>query len=83
MAAVAAGASYFIKKWLDEKDEELDDLDLEEDDFPLEEEEEDAREYVTLDIEDDEIGQEPETVPEEAEPEEETDPEEAESASAD
>lgn len=47
VAAVVAGAYYFTKKWMEEKDEELedefDDLDFDED--------EDSREYVTLDIE--------------------------------
>lgn len=47
VAAVAAGAYYFTKKWMEEKDEDLeddfDDLDFEEDD--------DFREYVTLDME--------------------------------
>ena len=48
ITVVAAGVYYLAKKWLDEKDEELED-DL--DDF---ETEDDSREYVTLDIEDDE-----------------------------
>lgn len=51
VAVVTAGIYYCAKKWFEEKDEELeedfDDFDLDEDD--------DSREYVTLDIEDDEI----------------------------
>lgn len=47
VAAVAAGAYYFTKKWMEEKDEELED-DFEDLDF---DEEEDSREYVTLEME--------------------------------
>lgn len=48
VAAIAAGAYYFTKKWMDEKDEELED---EFDDLDFDDEEEDSREYVTLDME--------------------------------
>ncbi len=46
LAAVAAGIYYVAQKWFDEKDEELED-DFDDVDF---DDEEDSREYVTLDI---------------------------------
>lgn len=55
LAAVAAGAYYFMKKWMDERDEELED-DFDDLDFD-EEDKEESREYVTLDLdkEDDQV----------------------------
>lgn len=50
VAAVAAGAYYFTKKWMDERDEELED-DFDDLDFDDEEDDEESREYVTLDLE--------------------------------
>ncbi len=47
IAAVAAGAYYFTKKWMEEKDEELED-DFDDLDF---DDEDEFREYVTLDME--------------------------------
>ena len=49
VTAVAAGVYYLAKKWMDEQDEDLED-DL--DEFEMEDDDE-SREYVTLDIEDD------------------------------
>lgn len=51
VAAVTAGAYYFTRKWMEEKDEELEE-DFEDLDF---DEEEDSREYVTLEMEEEKI----------------------------
>ena len=63
LAAIGAGVYYAAKKWLDEQDDMLED-DCE--DFDLDDTE-DSREYVTLDIEDDE--EDDEDVSEETAPE--------------
>ena len=56
VAAVVAGAYYFTKKWMDEKDEELED-DFDDLDFG-DEEDEASREYVTLAMDEEEISEE-------------------------
>ena len=50
IAAVAGGAYYLTKKWLEDKDEEFDE---DFDDLDFDDEEDDSREYVTLDLEED------------------------------
>jgi hypothetical protein len=58
VAAAAAGVYYVAKKWMGEQDI-FDEDDFDGDDFEEEfdEEAEDAREYVTLDLEEDEEGE--------------------------
>lgn len=50
IAAVAGGAYYLTKKWLEDKDEEFDE---DFDDLDFDDEEDDSREYVTLDLDED------------------------------
>lgn len=50
IAAVAGGAYYLTKKWLEDKDEEFDE---DFDDLDFDDEDDDSREYVTLDLDED------------------------------
>ena len=56
IAAVAGGAYYLTKKWLEDKDEDFDE-DFDDLDF---DDEEDSREYVTLDLDEDGVNEEAE-----------------------